>query len=155
MKAATIPQPHASLLAAGTIHVVTRTEPAPQGHLGVRVAIHAAKRAVRNGYEGVVGADFRPDSDLSVAASKLPRGAVIATAILAECMQMRGLRADGTQRLANRDGEHVPNADGEESDDGVNESSVGCWWWCFRDVEMLPEPVPARGHSGLWEWEGP
>jgi hypothetical protein len=28
----------------------------------------------------------------------------------------------------------------------------GRFAWVLADVEPLPEPVPARGHQGLWEW---
>ena len=181
MKATTIPQPYASLVTAGTIHVVTRTKPAPQEHLGTRVAIHAAKREVRHGYGGIVGADFRLGSELYVATKGLPEfdefkeaiapddftchagflnvflplGAVIATATLVECLQVASMNDDGARRLMNHNGESVTSTDDDELSDGLGESSVGRWVWFFRDVERLAEPVPARGRQGLWEWEGP
>lgn len=31
----------------------------------------------------------------------------------------------------------------------------GRWAWKIEDVELLPEPVPARGALGLWAWTPP
>ena len=30
--------------------------------------------------------------------------------------------------------------------------SIGRYAWLLRNAEMLPEPTPARGALGLWEW---
>ncbi len=28
----------------------------------------------------------------------------------------------------------------------------GRWMWMLEDVHPLPEPIPAKGEMGLWEW---
>lgn len=28
----------------------------------------------------------------------------------------------------------------------------GQWHWLLEDVQILPEPIPARGWQGLWRW---
>ena len=29
------------------------------------------------------------------------------------------------------------------------------WMWGLADVQVLPEPVPAKGALGLWQWQPP
>lgn len=29
----------------------------------------------------------------------------------------------------------------------------GRYAWILEDVKQLPEPIPAKGHQGLWNWE--
>ena len=49
MKALTIRQPHATLVAIGVKTIITRSKPAPQALIGQRIAIHAGLRPLGNG----------------------------------------------------------------------------------------------------------
>lgn len=31
----------------------------------------------------------------------------------------------------------------------------GRFMWDLQDIKPLPEPIPAKGHQGLWNWEPP
>lgn len=116
MKALTLHQPYASLIARGVKTIETRTWPAPAGLIGERIAIHAGKN--RRGFKdlgltgwrsfddpgpwhGLFGKDpdqvegfvisYSDDGDSWVANPETdywPSGAVVATARLAACVPM-------------------------------------------------------------------
>ena len=31
----------------------------------------------------------------------------------------------------------------------------GRYAWELRNIKLLPEPIPAKGQQGLWNWEPP
>lgn len=148
MKAITLTEPWAALVALGAKSIETRSWRTP--HYGP-IAIHAAK-----GFPGGAGArslcmeqpfrrvllegGYRLGED-----HNLPLGAVVATAYLVTCIRLDG---DATVRdvLLLSEARH-------ERDFG--DYSVGRYAWVLRDVAALPEPIPARGALGLWEWEPP
>jgi hypothetical protein len=40
------------------------------------------------------------------------------------------------------------------SEKAFGDYTPGRYAWLLADVRRLPEPIPARGALGLWEWEG-
>ena len=78
----------------------------------------------------------------------LPQGAVVATAMLVDAVQVTGPGfAAGTVLCRRRDG----------SEEEIIAEPFGWyresrWVWRLVDVERLAEPVHARGYQGLWEW---
>ena len=40
-------------------------------------------------------------------------------------------------------------------DDGLGDYSAGRWVWLLEDIQPLPQPIPAKGHQGFWNWEPP
>ena len=145
MKAVSLCQPYASLIAAGVKTIETRGWAPPKGLMGQRIAIHAAK--------AIETADVRGRSrhDLIAAAlndpeweKNVPRGAVVCTAVLDSAALVTGSEQDGQATAANR---HPVPVD-EWGDFGP-----GRWLWFLRDVEPVDPPAPARGHQGFWNWE--
>jgi len=68
----------------------------------------------------------------------LPLGAIVATCRLVRCLRTEDIEPDLSPReLAF--GDYEP----------------GRWAWVLADVVRLPEPIPAVGHLGLWEWTMP
>ncbi len=131
MKALTLHQPWASLIAAGHKKVETRSW--GTGHRG-RVAIHAGKRKLDYGDELLL-------RDLEVAygvalPAPLPFGAVVAVATLIACVPM-------TRELI---GAQTP------LERLVGGWGLGRYAWVLEDIEPLVAAVPARGAQGLWEW---
>ena len=130
MKALTICQPYAELIARGEKRVENRTwETKYRGQL----AIHAGKsREWLKGYRD-------PPAPLDF-------GAVVCLVELVECVKAANhaeletwLRGDAQreQRYAwLRCRPYV----------------MGPYLWVLADVERLDEPIPARGKQGLWEW---
>jgi hypothetical protein len=81
-------------------------------------------------------------------------GAVIATCNLAECCR---IGEDGLYRLDPAKIEPpkwfapLPG----EPEISFGDYAPGRYAWMLEDVIMLPEPIPAKGHQGLWNWEPP
>lgn len=127
MKAITIDQPQASLIAIGAMALETR--PLATDYRG-SLAIHASKKPVRvaDPYHRIVlesaGVDWRC----------LPQGVVLAVCILIDCRTIT--RADTPCYPEYAFGTYTP----------------GWHAWRLSDVRPLPEPVPARGRRGLWNW---
>ena len=175
MRAVTIPQPQASLIAADVVPSSTLSWMAPEKHWGTRIGLHAAKREVRHGYGGV-GGDVKLGSKLYAAAKNLPEfddfkaeiapddftchagflnaflplGAVIATATLVGCAQVE-MHDDAGNAVIKTSQRSIAYIE----DDGLDDYSIGRWVWLLSDVKKLPEPIPARGYQGLWTWQVP
>jgi activating signal cointegrator 1 len=164
-------QPWASLVAIGAKKLETRSWPCPQNLIGQRIAIHASKGFPSDARDACLGSHFFtalwpdikrykideshpnggyvhfPSTDELVSVEEierltktLPRGAVIATARLRGCWSTN--RYDLVNRLTPQE-----FAFGYYDDNR--------WMWGLEDVEMLPEPIPAKGALGLWNWEMP
>ena len=149
MKAITLHQPWASLVAEGTKTVETRSRPAPRHLIGQRIAIHAGKKRVR------ITREYDPAMHHAMTEAHgpdwqdgLPLGAVVATARLTGCFRVTGWKGDREPRLAGY-GERTPDV----RTDAYGDFRPGRWLWTLEEVEKLDPPVPARGFQSLWEWE--
>ena len=152
MKAITIWQPWASLLACGGKRFETRSwATAYRGP----IAIHAAKKDVIDALrmlpvplalkmKEVIGAEWKD----------LPTGAVIATATLIGCHEIDRIRE---MRCApqetgcwdcNRRGTWIDASDQEVS---FGDWTPGRFAWEFADVKAIT-PVRVGGRQGLWDW---
>lgn len=69
----------------------------------------------------------------------LPLGAVIATAKLSDVW-----------KIDRPDAAKVWGLDPDEV--AFGDYSRGRYAWFLRDIEPLPEPIPAKGALGLWTW---
>ena len=85
------------------------------------------------------GADF----------SFLPRGAVIAIATLVDC---RRIARPGIDNLLHDPSTYLDPRTLSHQERAFGDYSSGRYAWLLDDVVMLPEPVPAKGALGLWEW---
>jgi activating signal cointegrator 1 len=160
MKALSIWQPHASLIAWGLKPYETRGHPVSYRGL---IAIHAAKST--QGLEDIVEQTrtlkaqghwppmkegflrtFHQAVNVYLEVAKIdgftyndfPLGAVVATARLAAVYDAGLLH---------------PKLKWPERDFG--DFSAGRYAWRLEDVKALPEPIPARGQQGLWDWTPP
>jgi hypothetical protein len=140
MKAISMTQPWATLVAIGAKRIETRSW---QTRYRGPLAIHASKGFPRDAIELALEEPFR--STLARAGVKrladLPRGAVIATARLVECRSttpdmIDGSWVDGLSDLEDAFGDYTP----------------GRYGLVLADVVPLPEPIPARGALSLWTW---
>ena len=155
MKAITIKQPWASLIASGDKLYETRSWPTK--YRGP-IAIHAGKQLAT--IEQLTACGITPED-----AEKLPRGAVIATADLVNVWHIvynPGTNVDkakhiplGAESLSTD--KHAPDF-GDYFVPTEKEMALGFWTpgnyaWELRNVKILPEPIPAKGKLGLWDWE--
>jgi hypothetical protein len=88
---------------------------------------------------------------------ELPLGAIVATGYLFACrLVVRGqthytiddphLHASETLR---KEGLWLPPPEPELS---FGDYTPGRYAWILTNVKALPEPIPAKGALGLWEW---
>ena len=149
MKAITLHQPFASLVACGHKTVETRSWAPPRELIGERIAIHAAKRKpavesfsveLMHCLLGTIGWDW----------GAWPRGAVVATAVIREALTVYWRDPADTKVSAHPAGQRY--ALREVPVCACGDYSEGRWLWMLDDIEPLDPPVPARGYQGLWEW---
>lgn len=149
MKALSLTQPYATLIAIGAKRIETRDwGPSYRGPL----AIHAAKgfASLPGGNltdfclnEPFVSALFADGVRQLAPGQDLPLGAVVAVATLASCIRLID-QATVAEVLRRSEARH-------ERDFG--DYALGRVAWVLRDVIALPEPIPVRGYPGLWEWD--
>jgi hypothetical protein len=153
MKALSIMQPWATLIAQGAKRIETRSwTTSYRGPL----AIHASK-----GLPGWVADVVRSEPQFTAALGNLfdargrvlgdfTRGCIIATCQLVS-VKFIGANAEGwdwigpTGRLFS-----YPITDTERA---FGDYTPGRYAWLLADVLPLDAPVPAKGALGLWEWE--
>lgn len=130
IKALTISQPYASMIASGEKWIENRHW--PTNYRGP-LAIHAGK--------GRQYLDVRILRDY-------PTGCVIAVAQLVACVPLEPLRVHRRSRVLE---------DLSISVESVvsNEHAEGPWCWILRDVRPFRDPFPCRGAQGLWDWDPP
>lgn len=130
MKALSLKEPWASLIAAGVKSIETRSwRTSYRGEL----AIHASLAKVTTG-------DPHMERLLSLLPKReLHQGMVVCRCVLKDCVPMdeaflRWIDTQPTEKLC---GEYAP----------------GRFAWILEQVEPLEFPQPAKGHLNLWEWE--
>jgi hypothetical protein len=127
MKAITLHQPLASLTAIGVKTIEARSSFTDyRGPL----AIHASKTATRVDdpyYRSVLQSAGLPYD-------RLPLGFVLATCELVNCEKISPATIPCYPEYA------------------FGDFNPGWYAWKLQDIRALSEPIPARGHRGLWIW---
>lgn len=142
MRAISLWQPWASLVALGEKHIETRSW--PTGYRGP-IAIHASKKWTPDLIAICSNPKFLAileEAGLPYPGS-LPRGVILATAQLVDVVQFQ-------------DAAHVATLirdHGAPREASFGDFSRGRYGWTFEQVEMLAHPAPARGQQGVWEWD--
>ena len=137
MKALTLQQPWATLVAIGAKRVETRSW--STNYRGP-LAIHAAATIAMGDFVLWKLCMSEPFLAALKAAgitdlTDLPRGVILATASLSHVQKIY---------IANRP--NLPEL-------AFGDYTSGRFAWYLDKVATLPEPVPARGALGLWEWK--
>lgn len=143
MKALTLTQPWASLVAAGAKTIETRSwRTSYRGWL----AIHAAQGFPWDCQELC---SQEPFTGALAAAGytewrQLPRGSVAAVVRLRDCCPTRAAHGDWLPPWLPEEGtrEHA-----------FGDFSPRRYGWFLEDVRRFPEPIPTKGALSLWEWE--
>lgn len=126
MKAITLHQPWASLMAAEIKRIETRSwGTSYRGPL----AIHAGKKVVY---------DDELLSLLNCTWESLPRGAVLCIVDLIEIVPTEIIRG----RLT-------------DVERGCGDYYDGRYAWRTKMIKVFEKPIPCDGHQGLWNWEPP
>jgi hypothetical protein len=141
MRAITLHQPWATLVACGHKRVETRSW--PTSYRG-QIAIHAAKVIPPYAQE-ILDDDEHIAFCLEESGIKpkdLPLGKIVAHGLLTNCLLM-------TADLVDRCEIERP----KEFD--LGDWSVGRYAWILSDVQRIWPPIPWKGAQGLWIYDGP
>ena len=134
MRALTLYQPWANLVAELLKHFETRSWRPPEAQIGQRIAIHAGK---------VTDAWFRksPLVTRALGTEPLPSGAIVALIVLASAHRTPVM---GGMPEALRD---APQGAHEIE---FGDYAPGRWIWQLEAIQRLPEPVACPGNRTLW-----
>ena len=146
MKALTLTQPWATLVAIGAKRIETRSWATQyRGPL----AIHAAKTFPEYARTACIGGAIQRALDAAgFDENNLPRGVIVATARLLHVDFLVSSDFDTARRDCRQFLDFHVNSDEEQFGD----FSRGRYAWLLKDVVRIEPPVPARGSLGLWEW---
>lgn len=158
MKALSLWQPWASLIAVGAKRYETRSWATK--YRGP-IVIHAAMKPYNLGnidFALSMGIMNAAESVFGIyEANNLPLGVIVATAELVRChliwtSAIRDVDADGkavdvlcagSSRISKRSDEFL-----------FGDWTPGRYAWELANVQLLNTPIPAKGRQGLWNWEG-
>lgn len=175
MKAISLWQPWASLIACGAKPYETRSWSPPRELIGQRIAIHAAKKVDKGaadfaeellyGQHKDGGFDLADKLAASFGATPgtllgafgmavMPVGCIVCTATLDAAFQL-GDYAEGTavpaakvvRSLVSRP---MPDCFTVRTDD-FGDYAPGRWAWLMRDVQALNPPAPMKGAQGFFD----
>lgn len=177
MKAISLWQPWASLIACGAKPFETRSWAPPRELIGQPIAIHAAKKIDKGAaqfaealmygqhdnhgglaeqLEASWGGDEAVDDELmaNFGMAPMPVGCVVCIALL-DAAFLLGEPAEGTavpgarvvKRLTSR---QMPECFTVRID-AFGDYAPGRWAWLLRDVKPLRPPPPAKGAQGIFE----
>ena len=152
MRGLTLTQPWATLMAIGAKRIETRSWSTKYRGL---LAIHAAKSWPRDCQKQVFewpfsevlikyfkGKAYEPNFWTALAMQLLPRGEIVATANLINCV------ATGCAEIPALI--HPPAGSANEYEFYFGDYSHGRCAWILSDVRALKSPIPCQGALGLW-----
>ncbi len=165
MKALTLTQPYATLVALGTKRIETRSwstqyrgplaihAGAGLGPVGGKAGLRAlVERQPFNRVLCDVGTNgMMIDWWGKDVVDELPRGAIVATCKLLD-VRLIGREQNGDATILADDMLSFAPILGNEL--AFGDYSPGRYAWLLTDVRPLTTPIPARGALGLWEWNG-
>ena len=146
MRATTLHQPHASLIVLGVKTIETRGHRFPRNLMGERVAIHAGKKVVTEDLAPEIVEIMRRQYGADWPTS-IPRGAIVATAVLADCLQVKYYERRYGMAYCQRERQ---GPDIVVKADPYGLFTVGRWLWMLQDIQKVDPPVPCRGFQGFF-----
>jgi hypothetical protein len=129
MKALTVIQPWATLLAIGAKRIETRSW---KTNYRGPLAIHAAARFPKS----VLELCLHPEFAMALSGQSIETGRVLAIGELVDCVDTAALVARGL-------------SDREQL---FGDFSAGRYGWVIAGVQVLSPPAPVAGSLGLWDW---
>lgn len=148
MKALTLTQPWATLVAVGAKRIETRSwKTSYRGPLAIHAAKGFPKWAREFTAEPVCYEAARIFSPpISKVYHAYPLGCVLAT-----CRLVNVLPVEVVDNVDNVWGVSLePLSDRERA---FGDYSLGRYAWILEDVRRLPDPIPAKGALQLWNWD--
>ncbi|WP_373325645.1 ASCH domain-containing protein [Sporomusa paucivorans] len=155
MKAITIHQPWASLIACGAKQIETRSWATKyRGPIAIHAGLKDPKKLPLLGMEAFESAAKEALEKAGLEWCFLPTGSIIATADLVDCVRVDGCVNGEIGPFAipvfKAELENGETVRGNEFLFG--DYSIGRYAWILDNIRQI-DPVPARGMQRLWEWE--
>jgi hypothetical protein len=168
MKALTVWQPWATLIAIGAKPYEFRGWQPPRSLLGQRLAIHAGARSVKVAEVRALVRALKGDPSMSNPCLHQDLALPALEKVLAglEATKQAGPLFGGPDAFtlplshvlctvtlgSPKRGDMCAAEFGlDAGNDSAREGTFN-WGWPMRDIEPLVPPIPARGAQGLWEW---
>ncbi|WP_438350915.1 ASCH domain-containing protein [Paenibacillus sp. FA6] len=155
MKAITIIQPWATLIALGEKKFETRSWATK--HRGP-LAIHAGKKVDKDAWMNeVIYMTLRKHGILTI--NDLPTGAILATCNLSGCYMVERKASEQEDRIpvwlksTTAEGITLGWAGKFPDEYYFGDYSDGRYAWKLADVKPLEDPISVKGQQGLWNWE--
>lgn len=153
MKAITIHQPGASLLAHGIKKFETRAWPVPSKLLGQCVAIHAAK--TKQGMKGVSPETLMEYGMPDYRKAPIPFGAIIGYGRIIRSQKIFSrFPSEGGHRMIFEGKESPESMFISGKEESLGDWSIGRYVWLFEDVYLFPKPLLCRGYHKFWTVDG-
>jgi hypothetical protein len=166
MKAITIRQPWAQLIAAGLKTIETRSWPTKyRGPLAIHAGLrpHPFEDALHRLLESKRMSPFEATILAGTTDTRLvPRGAVVATATLTDVLPVFGSdwptdidcigMVSPSMAVRWKAGGCMSDAVDVSDQVQFGDFTPGGFAWILDDVTRLDDPVPAVGKQGLWPW---
>lgn len=141
MKAITIWQPWAGMVAAGIKQNETRSWPTK--YRGP-IAIHAAQKKMEETWPYIVSDEAKEViyrrlnlPEVFYAPKVFPTGCIVAMANLADCIKITP--------------EYISTLTSDEL--ALGDYTIGRYAWVMTNVKKLDLTIPIRGRQGLWNWD--
>ena len=135
MKTFTVYQPYAYAITAGLKQYETRPR---KTNIRGRVAVHAGKLDEIRATKGLSDRDFWELMGAIGGKTDLPRGAVVGTVEIVDCVPVEEVISTLSER------ERL-----------LGDYSPGRFAWVPKNPVAFDTPVPAKGKQGWWNWEEP
>lgn len=157
MKALTLTQPWATLVAIGAKKIETRSwSTSYRGPLAIHAAVGLASVGGKRGLRDLVMTqpffaalrDFMTEHSRISLSDALPLGAIVATCELRD-VRIIGRELNGDATIAADDMISFTPILGNER--AFGDYTPGRYAWLLANVQALPEPIPCKGALSLWE----
>jgi hypothetical protein len=144
VKAITIRQPWASLIALGQKHYETRSwKTNYRGQLAIHAGLTIEKGACLDPY-------IKSILDKSgLSQHNLPTGRILAICRLNDCYKVT---AESDEHILAESDSHFLSIDPEEA--FLGDLSKGRYAWELEDMQALLKPIKAKGKQSLWDCSG-
>jgi ASCH domain. len=150
MKAVTLTQPWAQLVAIGGKKIETRSW---NTNYRGPLAIHAAAGKYVDDYLLMKIEPFYSALRKAGIESRMqiPLGGIVAT-----CELIATHRVDEMDWIPGKRGWSKGSYfwEASEQEKAFGDYSIGRYMWFLANIQLLPEPIPAKGALGLWEFNG-
>lgn len=158
MKALSLWQPWASLIAIGVKPEETRSWPPTSGLVGQRIAIHAAKKPIEQATEGmpesVMLLIIKTLAGTGLDPMNLPLGKVVCTAVVGQPVRVKRLVPGNFNGGSVRYPFVITECGQRREVNAFGDFSPGRWLWPMLNVEQV-EPFAAVGRQGIFDLDGP